>query len=157
MVNTFSALAAMAFASFASAAPVEPRAGKCVSGLYMIVARGTNEPVGQGKSGQISEMVAARVPGSKSVAVDYPASAFGTGPIYPQSVTIGIQDTKRKIEAYVANCGENSRIVLIGFSQGGNVITDTLSGGILKPAPLADEYRKYSQSLQILLQVTYNI
>lgn len=144
MVNTITAVVAMAMATISYAAPVDPHASKCVSGLYMIVARGTNEPVGQGKSGQIANMVAARVPGSASVAVDYPATAFGTGPIYPQSVTLGIKDTKRKIEDYVATCGDKSRIALIGFSQGGNVITDTLSGGILKPSPLEAKYRRYS-------------
>lgn len=112
----------------------------------MIVARGTNEPRGQGKAGLVADMVAARVRGSVSVAVDYPASAFGSGPFYPQSVSIGIRDTKNKIETYVDECGDQSRIVLIGFSQGGNVMTDTLAGGILKPAPLSERYRKYSES-----------
>lgn len=146
LASNFTALAAAALASVASAAPVELQPNSCVSGLYMIVARGTNEPRGQGKAGLVAEMVAARVRGSVSVAVDYPATAFGSGPIYPQSVTIGIEDTKEKIEDYVARCGDKSRIVLIGFSQGGNVITDTLAGGVLKPAPLSPEYQKYSKS-----------
>lgn len=146
MLYEITALTAAALASFASAAPVEPRAQSCASGLYMIVARGTYEPKGQGKTGEVAKLVAARVPGSVSVAVDYPASALGGGPIYPESVTRGINDTKQKIQDYVDSCGENSRIVLMGFSQGGNVITDTLAGGVLKPAPLSAEYHKYSKA-----------
>lgn len=45
MVNTLTTLATVALASLAAAAPVLPRAD-CVSGLYMIVARGTNEAAG---------------------------------------------------------------------------------------------------------------
>ncbi|KAJ4159472.1 uncharacterized protein LMH87_008372 [Akanthomyces muscarius] len=143
MIYQFTALTAAALASFASAAPVEPRVQSCVSGLYMIVARGTYEARGQGKTGEVAKLVAAQVPGSVSVAVDYPASAFGGGPIYPESVTEGIIDTKQKIQDYVDSCGDKSRIVLMGFSQGANVITDTLAGGILKPSPLSAEYGKY--------------
>lgn len=147
MVTTkFTVLAAAALSSFASAAPVELLKNSCISGLYMIVARGTNEPEGQGKAGQVADMVAARIPNSASVAVDYPATAFGGGVTYPESVTEGINDTKKKIQDYVAMCGDAARIVLIGFSQGANVMTDTLSGGILKPSPLSQEYQKYSQS-----------
>ncbi|KAJ4164383.1 hypothetical protein LMH87_006059 [Akanthomyces muscarius] len=147
MVHALSALAAIAaLASTAVAAPavVEPRVS-CASGVYMIVARGTGEAVGEGKPGQVAALVAARVPGSASVAVDYPASALrrrAANVIYPASVTAGINDTKKKIQDYVAQCGAGSKIALIGYSQGGNVMTDLLVGGVLKPAPLDDKYHK---------------
>lgn len=126
------------------ALPLESRAN-CVSGLYMIVARGTGEAAGEGKLAQVANMVAARVPNSVSVAVDYPASALKKRTIYPQSVTDGINDTKKKIQDYVAACGPQSRIALIGYSQGGNVMTDLLAGGVAKPAPLDEKYRKNSE------------
>ncbi|XWW99709.1 hypothetical protein V2A60_007721 [Cordyceps javanica] len=148
MVNAFSTLAAAALAALAVAAPLEPRAG-CASGVYMIVARGTGEAVGQGKAGSVAALVAARVPGSASVAVDYPASALKRDlqalqdrALYPASVAAGINDTKKKIQDYVAQCGDASKIALIGFSQGGNVMTDLLAGGVLKPAPLDPKYYK---------------
>lgn len=150
MINAFTVLAATALASFACAAPLQPRDVTCVSGLYMIVARGTGEATGEGKPAQVADLVAARVPNSVSVAVDYPATALKKRALYPASVTDGINDTKQKIEDYVAACGDGSRIALIGFSQGGNVMTDLLAGGVLKPAPLSEKYRQNSQSTQMI-------
>ena len=146
MVMLSAALALTALAAAGSAAPTEPRAANaCASGVYMIVARGTNEPAGQGKTSQVAQMVAAQIPGSVSVAVDYPATAFKKRSLYPESVKAGIEDTIKKIHDYVAACGASSRIVLMGWSQGGNVMTDTLAGGVLKPDPLGDEYHQYSE------------
>lgn len=136
-------LALAAVASTAVAAPLEPRVN-CVSGLYMIVARGSNEAPGEGKPGAVADMVAARVPNSASVAVDYPASIIGSGGLYPESVSKGITDAKNKIQDYVAACGSGSQIVLIGYSQGGNVMTDLLAGGVDKPATLDTKYHNNS-------------
>ncbi|OAA59347.1 acetyl xylan esterase [Cordyceps fumosorosea ARSEF 2679] len=154
MVNARSFLLAAAVTTVAVAAPLEqPRAAGCASGVYMIVARGSGEPVGQGKPGNVAALVAQRVPGSASVAVDYPASILKRDEelegrnveprvLYPVSVSDGITDTKKKVQDYVAKCGNASKIALIGFSQGGNVITDMLVGGVLKPAPIDDKYLK---------------
>lgn len=138
------ALKTLAVAALACAAPLglEPRV-TCAPGLYMIVARGSNEPAGEGRIGAITKAVKAQVPGSTSVAVDYPATIL-TGTLYPESVYEGIIDTKKKVRNYVAACGDDSRIVLIGYSQGGNVISDMLAGGVLKPMPLDASYRKHS-------------
>ncbi|KAF7195100.1 Acetylxylan esterase 2 [Pseudocercospora fuligena] len=129
----------------ATAAPLTPRA-TCYSGFYIIVARGSNEAAGEGKPGEVATMIEARVPNSASVAVKYPATIIDNSGSYPASVTDGINDTKTKIQNYVAACGASSRIVLLGYSQGGNVMTDVLAGGVDKPAPLAEKYRKNSES-----------
>lgn len=142
------AASASASASASLSGNAAPRsANACASGAYIIVARGTNEAPGQGKTSQVAQMVADRVPGSISVAVDYPATALRRKKrdLYPVSVTKGIQDTINKIHNYVAACGEGSKIVLMGWSQGGNVMTDTLAGGRSKPDPIGEEYRKYSR------------
>ncbi|KAM3425950.1 hypothetical protein MY4824_010134 [Beauveria thailandica] len=153
MVNVVGILAAVAaLACAAGAAPVEANTNNatgCASGVYLIVARGTGEAVGEGKPGQVADLVAKRVPGSASVAVDYPATAIKrrsssvvSRALYPFSVARGITDTKNKIQDYVAKCGNTSKIALVGFSQGGNVMTDLLAGGVLKPAPLDPKYYK---------------
>jgi hypothetical protein len=41
------------------------------------------------------------------------------------------------IKAYVGVRGSSSKIVLLGFSQGGKFTTDVLTGGVLKPDILA--------------------
>ncbi|KAF1736570.1 Acetylxylan esterase 2 [Beauveria bassiana] len=158
MVNVVGILTAVAaLASVTGAAPVEANTNKptCAPGVYLIVARGTGEAVGKGKPGQVADLVAKRVPGSFSVAVDYPATAIKrrsssvssvssvfSRALYPFSVARGINDTKKKIQDYVAQCGTSSKIALVGFSQGGNVMTDLLAGGVLKPAPLDPRYYK---------------
>lgn len=80
-------------------------------------------------------------------------SATRTDSNYFTSVNDGIEDTKTKIQEYVAACGTASRIVLLGYSQGGNVMTDTLAGGTGKPDAIGDEYRPYSKYATVTLVV----
>lgn len=124
----------------------------------MIAARGSEEDPGEGPLSQVTSLVKTLVPDSTSVAVDYPAAIFDDG-TYPVSVFEGITDAINKIEAYVASCGASSRIVLLGFSQGGNVMTDALAGGVLKPSPIGAQYKNNSKSaLSICRQpVAYQI
>jgi acetylxylan esterase len=144
MVHLGIFLVTLTLASSGGAAPVVHRQS-CVSGLYIIAARGSNEDPGEGKVGQVSELIKNAVPGSTSVAVDYPAAIIDDDSFYPLSVSEGIDDTIEKITSYVDTCGSSSRIVLLGYSQGGNVMTDTLSGGGLKPDPLPETYRTNSE------------
>lgn len=135
---------ALGLAALTAAAPVSTRQS-CASGFYIIVARGSNEAPGEGKPGQVADLIEQMVPGSYSVAVDYPATIIDDDGSYPESVTDGINDTEDKIKSYVAACGSGSRIVLVGYSQGGNVMTDVLAGGVLKPDPIGEQYRQNSK------------
>ncbi|KAF2496816.1 putative acetylxylan esterase 2 precursor [Lophium mytilinum] len=140
MVRLSLPLATLAFfIASTSALPFIPRQS-CATGFHIIVARGSNEAPGEGKPGQVATLIKNAVPGSDSVAVDYPA-AICCADLYPESVADGITDTINKIHSYVAACPD-ARIVLVGFSQGGNVMTDALAGGVSKPDPLAEAYRK---------------
>lgn len=136
----------LGLAATAIAAPLETRQS-CASGFYIIVARGSNEAPGEGKPGQVADLIEQMVPGSYSVAVDYPATIIDDSGSYPASVTDGINDTEDKIKSYVATCGSGSRIVLVGYSQGGNVMTDVLAGGVFKPDPVGPKYRENSSSI----------
>ncbi|KAF1985011.1 carbohydrate esterase family 5 protein [Aulographum hederae CBS 113979] len=132
------AVAALSLAAITSAAPLAARQS-CASGFHIIVARGSNEDPGEGKAGQVATLIENSVPGSDSVAVDYPA-AICCDDLYPGSVSDGIDNTISQIESYVASC-PSARIVLVGYSQGGNVMTDVLAGGVLKPDPIGEQYR----------------
>ncbi|KAI0451148.1 putative acetylxylan esterase 2 precursor [Xylaria acuta] len=147
---------ALGLAATAAAHPLTQAqsAVTCVSGLYMIAARGSEEDPGEGPLSAITTMVKSLVPGSASIAVDYPAAIYDDG-TYPVSVYEGITDTITKITDYVAACGASSRIVLLGFSQGGNVMTDTLAGGVLKPAPIGEGYRQNIRSVVVFGDPTY--
>ncbi|KAI0879044.1 putative acetylxylan esterase 2 precursor [Hypoxylon argillaceum] len=135
---------------------VQNRAVTCVSGLYMIAARGSEEDPGEGPLSQVTSLVKTLVPDSTSVAVDYPAAIFDDG-TYPVSVFEGITDAINKIEAYVASCGASSRIVLLGFSQGGNVMTDALAGGVLKPSPIGSQYKNNIRAVVVFGDPTFTV
>jgi acetylxylan esterase len=153
-------LGLLGFAASAAALPLElneaataaQAAVTCVSGLYMIAARGSGQDPGEGSIAEVTTKVKALVPGSVSVAVDYPATIFDDG-TYPVSVTEGIQDTITKVHNYVDTCGASSKIALLGYSQGGNVMTDALAGGVLKPTPLSSAYTKYSKLASFAIAV----
>ena len=138
MVNAITTLATVAIATLSAAAPLSTRAPTCVSGLYIIVARGSTEAPGEGEPGKVADMIVARVPHSTSVAVDYPATLEN----YNASVAAGVADATQKVKDYVSACGSNSRIALLGYSQGGEVMTNMLSG----PGQIDSSYMKYSKS-----------
>lgn len=137
----------LGLAAAASAAPValESRA-TCYSGVYVIGARGTEEDPGYGSVASVVNSVLAAIPGSGAVALDYPASWLD--PVYPTSVTDGINTLISLVEDYANSCSGN--IVLVGFSQGANVITDALDGGVDKPTPLSASYVDQSKFMKSL-------
>ncbi|KAI1308511.1 putative acetylxylan esterase 2 precursor [Xylaria venustula] len=137
-----STISVLGLAAMAAAHPLTQRqsAVTCVSGIYMIAARGSTEDPGEGPLSEITDAVIAAVPDSAAVAVDYPAAIISDG-TYPVSVYEGIEDTLSKITDYIDACGASSRVALLGYSQGGNVMTDALAGGVLKPDPLSSDYK----------------
>ncbi|KAI1133310.1 carbohydrate esterase family 5 protein [Nemania abortiva] len=152
-----SAAAALGLAAMAAAYPlVQNRAVTCVSGLYMIAARGSEEDPGEGPLSQVTDLVKTLVPGSASIAVDYPAAIYEDG-TYPVSVYEGITDAISKIQDYVSACGSSSKIALLGFSQGGNVMTDALAGGVLKPDPIGDDLRPYIKAVAVFGDPTFTV
>lgn len=86
--------------------------------VQVIFARGTNEPVGLGFTGQVfASALTAKLAG-KAVAVspvNYPASDD-----YVRSATVGADDDRVQIQSTVANCPDTD-IVLGGYSQGAAV------------------------------------
>ena len=97
-------------------------APKCAL-VHMIVARGSSEPPGYGASISLSTAVQAALPGTTSEALDYPARMP-----YQDSMANGTATLKAVIARHVANCPD-SKVVLIGYSQGGAVSLDALCGG----------------------------
>lgn len=143
MVASSVILAALSLVGISGAAPVQERSQTCYSGVYMIVGRGTDESPGEGKPAEVADMVVSALADSGSVAVNYPASLLD--PLYDDSVSDGITNTITEIQNYVDACGSKSKIALIGYSQGGNVMTDVLAGGVDKPAPIDASYSQYSE------------
>lgn len=105
-------MAATALVSIASAQKVTK--GTCVDGLYMLVARGTEEPKGTGATGAIADRIADRIKDSRIDALDYPATF--TDPLYPESVEDGADQMLEVVKDYIETCPDG-KIAVLGYSQ----------------------------------------
>jgi len=101
-------------------APTSP----CAS-VHVLAARASTEAPGAGVIGslvtQIQNTVSATVSTS---AVDYPALLFP----YDFSTTVGDAAIAQELTAQVQQC-PNQKIVLVGYSQGAQLVGDVLGGG----------------------------
>jgi len=138
------ALTAVVAASAAGVAAQDAEA--CSTGIHMIVARGSTETPGLGKIGVVAGNASLVVPGSTSAAVDYPASLGD----YDDSVEEGRVNIVQMISEYTTRCPE-SKIVLLGYSQGAHVVMDAICGGsqlgFNATADLPDSFSSSSMSL----------
>ncbi|KAI8666054.1 hypothetical protein NCS57_00828900 [Fusarium keratoplasticum] len=99
---------------------------ECADGLYMVVARGTGEEKGVGITGEVAEDVADRVKGSIVEPLDYPATFLD--PAYDESEAAGVEAMTKLLTNYHSSCPDG-KIAVFGYSQGGQVATDTFCGG----------------------------
>lgn len=97
----------------------------CVTGsaVHMIIARASLEPVGPGILGNVSTLITQQLAGSDSVAVDYPATLDN----YTISESMGVSAMKTLVMDYATKCPD-SKMVLMGYSQGAQVTADLLCG-----------------------------
>lgn len=89
----------------------------------MIVGRGTSEAAGTGNSQIFVNQISSLLPGSDASAVVYPADLE-----IPYSPDTGTQNVISQVTAYAQAC-PNTDIVLIGYSQGAQIIAGAISGG----------------------------
>ncbi|KAH7317724.1 cutinase [Rhexocercosporidium sp. MPI-PUGE-AT-0058] len=95
----------------------------CATGVHIIVARASTEKPGEGIIGAVARQVQQSVPGSDSEAVDYPATLTN----YTTSEGLGVSGMTKLIENYAARC-PGSKMALMGYSQGAQVIGDVMCG-----------------------------
>lgn len=97
----------------------------CVTGdaVHMIIARASLEPPGTGVIGGVATQVMQQLPGSDLVPVDYPATLDN----YPTSEAQGVKAMTALVMDYANRC-PNSKMVLMGYSQGAQVTADVLCG-----------------------------
>ncbi|KAM3417155.1 hypothetical protein BST61_g8730 [Cercospora zeina] len=94
-------------------------------GAHIIVARASTEPLGYGTIGAVKDLVRKAVPASNAEYVVYPATLDD----YFNSESAGVLAMKELVEAYVArDCPNNAPLVLMGYSQGAQVVADYVSG-----------------------------
>ncbi|KAI6356769.1 hypothetical protein MCOR25_007864 [Pyricularia grisea] len=114
----------------------------CASGVQIFVARGSTEAPGMGKIRTVAGNVTAAIPGSAITAVDYPASFDD----YAESVMNGTANLGKLVKDYVKLCPD-SKIALLGYSQGAQAVADLICGASselmpVKSADLDDIYDK---------------
>jgi acetylxylan esterase len=73
--------------------------------------------------GAVAHLIIQSVPNTTLSSVDYPA----TFSEYPRSQTLGVHELRRMIVSHSARCPD-TKIALLGFSQGGHVVMDVLCG-----------------------------
>ncbi len=110
--------------------------GNACPDVEVIGARGSTERPGFGVLlGPLARQITADVPQTvRSTPVDYPASLGA----YQSSVRQGVADLAATMADTAADCAD-TRFVLMGYSQGANVIGDALAGrGRTAPAVPGD-------------------
>ncbi|CAH0022725.1 unnamed protein product [Clonostachys rhizophaga] len=119
--------------ALASANPVDTSLVERQScpGVYVFGARETTASAGYGTSLGLVNMVLQAYSGSQSAAISYPAcggqSSCG-GVSYDSSVQQGTSAVVSAVTTLNSRC-PNTKIVLIGYSQGGQIIDNALCGG----------------------------
>jgi acetylxylan esterase len=111
----------------AVAAPLELKIrqdGSCPP-VHVFGARETTAPAGYGSSESVVEAIVAANSGATSEAIDYPAVGDSQ---YSASVQAGVQAVAEAVNNYVQQCPD-TKIVLVGYSQGSQIIDDAMCGG----------------------------
>ena len=98
---------------------------KCVAGLHVIVARASEEAPGFGILGTVKDNILSRLPNSDATWVSYPAQIVT--PPYITSEPEGVGNMTMLIKEYGDAC-PNGKMALLGYSQGAQVVGDTLLG-----------------------------
>jgi acetylxylan esterase len=91
--------------------------------VHIIVARASGEPQGEGIIGSLASTLKQQIPGATSEALVYPAKIPYVG-----SISVGVTNMKAAIANYTQSCA-TGKLVILGYSQGAAVLTDTLCGG----------------------------
>ena len=109
--------------SMAAAGPITGRQSEC-SPIHIIAARASTEPAGEGIIGGVADGIVESNSDVSREAVDYPAKLIP----YDSSSQEGTEALTEQLTAYTSDCPD-SKVVLLGYSQGAHIIGDVLCGG----------------------------
>ncbi|KAG9187185.1 acetylxylan esterase [Alternaria panax] len=99
--------------------------------FHVFITRGSDEPY-PGRLGNLTSEICAAIGGSKDCGyedVEYPAKSTAWGPdMWCGSASKGAKSGQAQMKAYSKKCPD-SKLIVLGFSQGGSVAQDMLGGG----------------------------
>ncbi|KAM7190072.1 Acetylxylan esterase [Naviculisporaceae sp. PSN 640] len=124
------AVAVPLLAGLASSSPLEERQAGCPK-IHVFGARETTVPQGYGTSQGLVNMVTQAYPGSTKEAIVYPACGGQSncgGVSYDNSARQGTAAVVKAVTDLNRRCPD-TKIVLIGYSQGGQIMDNALCGG----------------------------
>ncbi|RWA09222.1 hypothetical protein EKO27_g5876 [Xylaria grammica] len=124
-------LAPIIAAAGVRASPAEIAGRQSCPDVYVFGARETTVAPGYGTSAGLVNQVVAAYPGTQSSPIDYPAcggQASCGGIAYDQSAQMGTTAVVSAVNSLNSRC-PSTRIVLIGYSQGGQIMDNALCGG----------------------------
>ncbi|KAH7152664.1 cutinase-domain-containing protein [Dactylonectria macrodidyma] len=105
--------------------------GQSCPDIYIFGARETTASAGFGSAGAMIDMIIADHSGATSEAIDYPAcggqSSCGSVS-YADSAKAGTSAVATAVNDFNTRCPD-SQIVLVGYSQGGQIMDNALCGG----------------------------
>jgi len=99
--------------------------------IHVFGARETTAPAGYGTAGVVVNLVLNAHPGSTAEAINYPACGGQSqcgGVSYANSVIAGVQAVASAVNSFNTRC-PNTQLVLVGYSQGGQIMDDAFCGG----------------------------
>ncbi|KAL1961999.1 hypothetical protein VTN77DRAFT_690 [Rasamsonia byssochlamydoides] len=115
----------------AFASPVEVKERQSCPNIHVFGARETTAPPGYGSSATVVDLILNAHPGATSQAIDYPAcggqSSCG-GVSYANSVVDGVSAVANAVNSFNSRCPD-TQLVLVGYSQGGQIMDDAYCGG----------------------------
>ena len=115
---------ALAMTAVATPAAAVPSNGGCAA-VSIITARASTEAAGEGITGNlVTAIVNASAQTVSRASVSYPATLNN----YANSSLQGINALKTQLTNLVNSC-PNTKVVLMGYSQGAHVVLDVLGGG----------------------------
>ncbi|RDW80912.1 acetylxylan esterase [Coleophoma crateriformis] len=113
--------------NIALAAPSALLEARACPNVHVFGARETTASAGLGSAGTVVNLILAAYSGATSEAIDYPA-AGGTNSAYAASVVAGVKAVTSQVTTYAQQC-PSTQIVLVGYSQGAQIIDDAMCGG----------------------------
>lgn len=138
-MKTSTFVSTVAQAAIVAGSPLAARQSSCPD-VHVFGARETTVSAGFGSAGTVVDLITAEYSGATSEAIVYPAcggqSSCGSVS-YGDSVNNGTAAVTQAVNSFVESCPD-TQIVLVGYSQGGQIMDNAFCGGGDSSAGITD-------------------